>query len=162
MHPITLRQRRRSAFSLIELVVVLVILGVIAAIAIPRMTRGATNAGGVALKSSLQTLRGAIELYRSEHNGLLPTADIGEQLTKFTDANGGNPSDTMNAAMGIIYGPYLMELPPLPVGSKKGNRLIETADGAGVGWLYDPTTGVITANTSDTEVDPDGVKYNTY
>ena len=50
------------AFSLVELVIVLVIIGIVAAIAVPRITRGATRASAVALRSDLATLRNAIEL----------------------------------------------------------------------------------------------------
>ena len=48
---------------------VIVILGIIAAIAIPRLSRGSDGAAEGALKRDLQVLRGALELYRAEHDG---------------------------------------------------------------------------------------------
>lgn len=149
-------------FSLIELVIVIVIIGVIGAIAIPRMTRGANSAGSSALKADLQVLRGAIELYRAEHDGAFPTAAAFEdQMTKYTDINGANPATTPNTTTGVIYGPYLAALPELPVGVRKGSTAVAAIDGDGVGWIYNQTTGTITANTT-TETDQDGRLYNDY
>ncbi len=75
-------------FSLIELVIVIVIIAGISAIAFPRMTRGADNAGATAFKGSLSALRNAIEIYRAEHEGRFPNEDttIANQLTMYTPA----------------------------------------------------------------------------
>ena len=98
--------RSRFAFSLIELVIVIVIIGVIAAIAIPRITRSAQASGGTALKADLRTMRSAIEQYRVEHEGLVPTiADFADQLTMFSNQAGNAFDDAEDAANGIIYGP---------------------------------------------------------
>ena len=64
------RKTRGGGFSLLELVIVVVIIGVISAIAIPRMTRGASNAGATALRANLAVLRNAIEIYRAEHQAV--------------------------------------------------------------------------------------------
>ena len=61
------QRRNRKAFSLIELVIVIIIMGVISAIAIPRMVRGAEGADVTGLQSDLAVLRGAIEMYKYEH-----------------------------------------------------------------------------------------------
>ena len=61
---------QRRAFSLIELVIVIVIIGIIAAIAVPRMSRGAAGATDAALRADLATLRAAIDLYHTEHEGI--------------------------------------------------------------------------------------------
>ena len=106
------------AFSLVELVIVIVIIGVISAIAIPRLTRGATNAGAAALKQDLATMRNAVELYRAEHDGKFPTSEatLADQLTKYTKADGTGAQTTVDVGNGIIYGPYLKAIPPVPVG----------------------------------------------
>lgn len=155
--------RTSRGFSLVELVIVVVIIGVISAIAIPRMTRGANNAAATALTADLATLRGAIETYRAEHQGLLPTAtDIVNQLTKYTKIDGTDANDAVDTAAGRVYGPYLRDIPPLPVGAKKGSTLIAAADAAGVGWIYTATGGTIVSNTTATEKDQNLKAYNTY
>ncbi|MCA9279314.1 MAG: prepilin-type N-terminal cleavage/methylation domain-containing protein [Phycisphaeraceae bacterium] len=157
------RIRKNRAFSLIELVVVLVIIGVIAAIAIPRMSRGANNAGGVALRGDLQVLRSAIELYRAEHEGRLPTlASFVDQMTKYTKIDGTDANDAFDAATGRIYGPYLTEIPTLPVGTNKGLSAVEAAQSATSGWVYDASTGKVIAGSPDADTDQDGTKYNAY
>jgi hypothetical protein len=62
-----------------------------------------------------------------------------------------------------VYGPYIITMPVLPVGVNKGKTGITTLTyTAGFGWGYEPTSGVFKANTTNTEVDPDGVAFNTY
>lgn len=154
--------KNKQGFSLIELVIVIVIIGVIGAIAIPRMTRGANNAGSSALKANMQVLRNAIELYRAEHDGKFPeVADFSDQMLMYTDIDGDNPATTPNTGTGVIYGPYLAAIPALPVSDNKGNNGVAAADAAGVGWLYNETTGVITPNTG-LSTDQDGTLYSTY
>ncbi|MFN0011772.1 MAG: prepilin-type N-terminal cleavage/methylation domain-containing protein [Phycisphaerales bacterium] len=149
----------RSAFSLIELVIVVVIIGIIAAIAIPRMSRGAAGAADASLQSNLRQLRNGIDLFYTEHDNVFPDdGTIAAQLTTFTKIDG-----TANATRttDFIYGPYIREIPALPVGSKKGQVGIAAATGASVGWIYIEATGTITANTT-TEQDARGVLYSTY
>ena len=160
--------RHHRGFSLIELVIVVVIMGVIAAIAIPRLSRGARTAGGSALKGDLAALRNAIELYAAEHDGKYPTAtNIVNQLTQFSNLAGTAFDTSKDIANGEIYGPYLKEIPPLPVGANKGDATIDVASIAptGVtsnGWWYNATTQAIRANLPATDKDDDDVAYNTY
>lgn len=149
----------RRAFSLVELIIVVVIIGIIGAIAIPRLSRGSEAAADNALRGNLAVLRRAIELYAAEHDNQFPSADsINEQLTQYTALDGTtSPTKTKSC----IYGPYIKEIPPLPVGIYKGQRKIAAASAADVGWIYVEETGTIYANTT-TEEDATGTKYNTY
>lgn len=151
----------RRAFSLIELVIVVVIIGIIAAIAVPRMSRGAAGATDASLSGSLAVLRNAIDLYAQEHGGAFPRlSDFEARMTQYTDStNSDTPSSTATGTQ--IYGPYLRSVPALPVGAKKGKNGVAAADGANVGWIYNATTGAITANTT-TEADATGKLYSTY
>ena len=156
-------KKTKGGFSLVELVIVIVIIGLISAMAIPRMTRGAGNAGAATLRGDLAILRSAIEVYRAEHDAKFPTvAAIADQLTKYTKLDGTDPQTTPDVATGRIYGPYMSKIPALPVGTKKGRTGIAAADGAIVGWIYTESTGEIKANTTVAETDQDGVAYNTY
>ena len=161
------RQTRNRGFSLIELVIVVVIIGILAAIAIPRMTRGATNAGSAALKASLAQMRNAIELYRAEHDGKFPTDNttLANQLTMFTKVDGTGASAAADSATGVIYGPYLRAVPALPVSTKKGaTGVVASAATAAAtdGWVYTGTDGNIVAAIPVAEVDQDNVPYSNY
>jgi general secretion pathway protein G len=151
------------AFSLIELVVVMVIIAVIAAIAVPRITGAAQGSGATALRADLKALRQAIETYRIEHEGAVPTvADFEDQLTRFSNQAGTRFADAANSANSVTLGPYLQSIPPLPVGDEKGATGVAAAAGAGTGWVYDETTGKIIAGTAKKEKDSDGVAYQDY
>lgn len=152
--------RKRSAFSLIELVIVVVIIGIIAAIAIPRMSRGAVGANESTLTGNLAILRKALDLYAAEHNGAFPTdsTTIVGQLTTYTDGTG-NVSATRVTP--FIYGPYLKTIPVLTVGAARGqSAIVATQGGVAAGWVY--AGGVISANCDATEKDINNVKYNAY
>ena len=154
------RCTRSRGFSLLEVVIVVAIIAILAAIGIPRMSRGAKGASDSALVGDLATLRNAIDLYATEHNGTFPTeAAINTQLTQYTsDAGAVNATKTTT----YIYGPYLRSVPPLPVGAKKGNTKIANADANDVAWIYDDAEGTIKANTTASEADEKGKLYNTY
>jgi prepilin-type N-terminal cleavage/methylation domain-containing protein len=147
--------RNRPGFSLVELVIVVVIVGLLAAIAIPRFSRGAAGATDSALAGDLAVLRNALEMYAAEHNGTYPTvADFDDQLTTYSDAAG-----TTNATKTAVYkfGPYLHAVPALKAGDAAGNAGVAATTGApaaesatdGVGWLYDASAGQIWANEAD-------------
>ena len=151
---------RRAGFSLIELVIVIAILGILAAVAVPRMSRGAAGAPSSRLRADLATMRSALELYYVEHNNTYPAvADFSDALVnQFTDVDG-NLNATKTGV--FIYGPYLKEVPTLQVGTRKGSTGVAAADAAGIGWLYNETTGAITANTG-TATDDAGTLFTTY
>ena len=151
---------RRVGFSLIELVIVIAILGILAAVAVPRMSRGAAGATSSRLRADLATLRSALELYYVEHNNTYPAvADFENALVnQYSDVDG-NLNATKTGV--FIYGPYLKEIPTIQVGPRKGDNGVAAADAAGIGWLYNDTTGTITANTG-TATDDAGNLYSTY
>jgi prepilin-type N-terminal cleavage/methylation domain-containing protein len=160
--------KRRTGFSLVELVVVIVIIGILAAMAIPRLSRGSAGAGKSAAQGNLAMIRTALSLYAAEHANAFPGPDepgTVDKLTKYSNITGGT-SDTKVGA--FIYGPYLNAIPLCPVGPNTGNNEIHVdaansppvvAEGNGKGWLYNPDTGEFTINSDDT--DEDGTAYNT-
>lgn len=155
------RTRTRRGFSLIELVIVVVILGIIGAIAIPRMSRGAAGAADSALVSDLAVMRNAIDLFAAEHGGTYPVfADMPDALISYSDIIG---TDIGVKDSTRIYGPYLRAIPELPVGTNKTqSAFIAIQGGTTAGWVYDDTTGQITANLPVLEIDAANVPYNTY
>jgi len=154
----TLRANR--AFSLIELIIVVAIIGLLAAIAIPRMSRASQGAVDARLKADLAVMRNAIELYAAEHNGLFPTATDWENqmVEQYSDIDG-----ITNTTKGgeFIYGPYLKATPVLQIGPNKGSAVVANDTNAGTAWTYDPTTGDISANTGSLTDDSDTL-YSDY
>lgn len=154
----------RRGFSMIELVIVVVIIGIIAAIAIPRMSRGPAAAADSAVAQNIQVIRSAVDLYQTEHNGTYPAANgsitIADLLLKYSNIDGTAVSTTKDTSTGIIYGPYLRTVPPITVGTRKGGNTIASADAAGVGWIYDSTSGSVSANATGT--DGAGKAYASY
>jgi prepilin-type N-terminal cleavage/methylation domain-containing protein len=152
---------RQCAYSLIELVVVVMIIGMLASMAIPRMSRGAVAASGSSLLGDLTVVRTALLRYAIEHRNSFPGADAAKvvaQLTQYSDL-GGSTSPTRTAA--AIYGPYLLSIPPCPVGYNPDSNeiLIDEANSppkasgaSSAGWVYNPHTGEFYPNASDEQV----------
>lgn len=119
----------RRAFSLVELVVVVLIVGILAAVAAPKMFDTSTKARESATKASLSVVRNAIELYYSE-NGAYPSAADLVDPTK----------DMMRK---FIKGPF----PVSSYGKKDASVLAGTAADSGTtGWVYDAATGSFWVN----------------
>ena len=134
---------RRQAFTLIEVLIVVVIMAILAATIIPQFTDSTKDAKLSTVKFNLATLRSQIQLYRTQHNGVNPTGTLAE-LTSTTDASG-----AVGTGANYVYGPYLREIPFNPFNNSKTVTVItvDPATAAQVtgtgGWLYNATTGNI-------------------
>lgn len=135
----TFRRHAAKGFTLIELLIVVIIIAILAAIAIPQFANTSGDAQEAALDANLNTMRSAIELYRVQHRNSFPAAVVGaataaEQaactaangtivtaaanseaafiahLTQFTNANGTICSVAAPAG-GFALGPYIRAIP---------------------------------------------------
>jgi general secretion pathway protein G len=133
----------RRGFTLVEILIVVIILGILAAIVIPQFTNASTEARESNLRSQLQTLRSQIELYKLQHKDTAPLLITGgsaqwEVFTAKTDIDG-----AVGTTAGVhIYGPYMNAAPVNPL---TGFATIATAVADDTGWIYDEATGVISA-----------------
>src|SRR5256885_1739083 len=71
------RSYARKGFTLVEILIVVIILGILAAIVIPQFTNASQDARKNSLTSQLQTMRSQIELYKLQHLDNLPSVLIG-------------------------------------------------------------------------------------
>ena len=150
----------KRGFTLVEILIVVVILGILAAIVIPQFTQASTEAKTNSLCSDLQTLRSQIELYKCQHNDVAPSDDPNDfvdQMVYCTDEDGataGTPSKVRDTT--YRFGPYLERVPENPFnGLSAIDNTGTVGDGVG-GWEYDGTTGEIHAD-DDTDADSDDV-----
>lgn len=160
------KKNRRGGFTLIEVLIVVVILGILAATVLPQFTASTANAKESALRADLAQLRSQIQLYRFQHDGVFPsgTADnVVKQLTLASDVAGNTAAA---GTAGYPYGPYLMgQLPTNPYNGGSGLLVKATAISSTdvdatavqgtvkVGWIYSTLTGQIIANTDGTAAD---------
>ena len=75
--------RNRAGFSLVELVVVVLIMGILAAVAAPRMFDKMQDAKNNSTKQSLAVVRSAIEVYKVENDSYPPGTDLSAELKDF-------------------------------------------------------------------------------
>lgn len=139
--------KARSGFTLVEILIVVVILGILAAIVIPQFTDASTEAKTSSLMTDLQTMRSQIELYKIQHNDDLPgsgSASFIEAMTGTTDIHG--------TASGS-YGPYVQQIPTNQFNDKKditkANTTPDTAPDPDTGWFFNTTTGEWRAGDAD-------------
>jgi general secretion pathway protein G len=149
---------RKSGFTLVEILIVVIILGILAAIVIPQFTNASEDARKNSLTSQLQTIRSQIELYKLQHRDAYPTSDgtLGadatwdwSKLTGQTDENGdAYDSDSTTGP----FGPYLQSDPKNNLNGNSGVMLVADDDAAatadpddGTGFIVSRATGKIWA-----------------
>lgn len=159
--------RVRHGFTLVELLTVIVILGILAAIVVPQFTDASTDAKESSLKTNLQTIRGQIALYKLQHDDTLPSAAAGSgppyAATSFeaqmTLASKPNGQTAAIGTSGFDLGPYLQSIPNNPF-TNTNTVGTSSATAGTTGWVYDNTTGQFRANNAGT--DSDGVAFTSY
>ncbi len=72
----TVRHYAAKGFTLIELLIVVIIIAILAAIAIPQFANTSGDAQESALQANLSTMRSAIELYRVQHRNAFPGVTV--------------------------------------------------------------------------------------
>lgn len=126
----TMRAARRG-FTLVELVIVVLVIGIIAAIAAPKMFDTAGSARTNSTKQSLSTLRQAIELYRANTGAYPVAATMATDLRAYLQ--GPFPSPQIGANQGVAT---VKATTDNPITSASGSE----------GWIYNATTGEIRVN----------------
>ncbi|MBC7854000.1 MAG: type II secretion system protein [Pirellulaceae bacterium] len=138
---------RRSAFTLVEILIVVVILAILAAAVIPQFSDSTNDAKNSTSLFNLNTFRSQIAIYRAQHGGLVPTgADAAAITVQLTSKTNGDGTTTGTPTLG----PYLQAIPNnTAVVDTTKQALIKvvivdpTANDAAFGWIYNKANGNI-------------------
>jgi len=140
------RQIKRG-FTLIEILIVVIILGILAAIVIPQFANASKDARNSNLLSTVQTLRSQIQLYKLQHGDQLPDLETNW-----------NPMTTVTAyGSATNLGPYMQSVPvnPLVTTTPANASVVKEGDGtaavAGCGFVYDFKAGAGTGRIWGTD-----------
>jgi general secretion pathway protein G len=130
------QMRKHKGFTLIELVVVVMILGILAAVAAPKLLGTSSTASDNGIKETLGVVRDAIERYAAEHGGALPPGTTG---------------DAFKASLLT----YLRVFPKSPIGTTGNLDTVAIAPTAGTttptgseAWMYNKGDGTFIVNST--------------
>ena len=162
-----------KGFTLVEILIVVMILAIIAAVALPKFSNASQVARASMLADDLRIMRMQIEVFRGQHCGVspgYPDCDISQapdaesfvaQMTGRTTAMGGVPGPGERA-----FGPYMREMPRNPLNNLNTVEIIadddafpDAADDSH-GWIYQPKTQTLRADSPG--ADDGGKAYFSY
>ncbi len=141
----------KGAYKMTDILIMIMLAALIAAAAGPRFTRASAERRLAELVSNLHRMRCQIELYRVEHDGLLPgQKDIGDDMTCEAFVNALTEPGSVRAE------PYLREIPANPfIADDSADDItivncmdIEPCGGGHTGWWFNVATGEFRANNS--------------
>jgi len=138
---INIAKKGTAGFTLVELVVVIIVLGILAAVAVPKFVDFTADAKDSALKGSLGGVRSAI----SSFYAYSATPSGGGEVAYPTLAELTTPGTVM--AQGIPDNPYSTSATKNAVvaGTTKGTPVTSGTTG---GWCYKASTGEFWADTA--------------
>jgi general secretion pathway protein G len=135
-----LTNNKRLGFTLVEILIVVVILGILASVVVPQFSSVTADTKKAALSDQLHNLRVQVQLFTLQHGDQRPnlTGSTWDDLV------------TTTTHMGRQCGPYLPSIPRNPL-NDFSNVVVLAADaqwgdpvaGVDIGYVYNPTTGVV-------------------
>lgn len=173
------KRAKAAGFTLIELLIVVIILAIISAIAIPQFSSATADAQQSAADANVAAVRNAIQLYRAQHQGnTYPGVNASSGGTGCTAGKQGTgaenvaqalkdqlqyPSNKLGQTCTVAneefrYGPYLREGIPADPFTESAEIAMQddgtplVADGT-AGWAYDTKSGQFILNSQEKATD---------
>ena len=149
---------KKRGFSVAELLIVVAILGIMAAIVIPQFQSQSTRAKGAVAKDSLRILRGAIELYTAQHGGIPPGYKDDDPQTP--------PTSAIFYDQLVVGRVYLVKIPKNPFNNLRNIKMIGNNEAfpqdavGGYAWVYQAATKTIRLNWPGSDLH--GLRYFDY
>ncbi len=140
-----MKWQTQRAFTLVEILIVVVILGILAAIIVPQFAGAVENTAVTTTKSELEKLRRAVEVFQVRNGDSLPAVAAGD----------GTWGDLI-----VSTGAYLKEPPANPYVGGENAKVItlgaapDDAYQSTYAWIYDDSTGQIWAGGFDANDEP--------
>ena len=126
---------KKIHFSYVEVMVVAIVLGIAGREIAPQFTEASEEAKVSELVDGLEAMRAQVDLYRAQHEDILPPVD---SFRSFETA--------MTTTVGQ-RGPYVKQIPTNPFNGLKTVRFNGEPAGAGkAGWRLDTKTGLLQAD----------------
>lgn len=131
-------KRRKKGFTLIELMIVIAIIAILAAVLVPNFMRAREASRLTACKSNLKNISTAVETYSNDWDGIYPGNTTIQDIT----SSGTKGVNTLAST-------YIGKTLNCPAGAKPYRYRLSTDSGAGY-WIYCPavTSDSITATAS--------------
>ena len=130
----------RKGFTLIEILIVVIILGILAAIVIPQFSSATDDTRKASMLSSLKSLRTQVALFQMEHRDVPPSttdATFWGQMTQTSNEDGTASGDRVRTATNA-FGPYFENKVTNPV---MRSTTIAAAPASGIAWVYNVVNG---------------------
>jgi general secretion pathway protein G len=125
----------RGAFSLIEMLIVVVLIAILAATIIPRFADSTSDAKTSAMDSDLHSLHTNLQLYKAYY---------GDYPAALSDLTVAGPAG---------HGPYIDAVPENPFNGSSAEAAVSSVpsgpNATGEGWLYLKATGQVWANCAE-------------
>jgi general secretion pathway protein G len=159
----SVRAAREGAFTLVEILIVVVILGILATIVIPQFSNASAEARENTLKDDLRYLRVQIQVFKAQHLDHAPgypggitsaTATETDFVNQMTECSDDECNINATPTSVFQFGPYLTRMPENPMNGSAEIKIIaagatiapDPADAGKYGWLYQPNTQQVMAN----------------
>ncbi len=169
------RAKSARAFTLIEILVVVVLLGVLALVIIPMVSGSVISARESAVAHDLHMMRRYVLIYKSQHREVAPGYPNGDTTQTPTEqafvdqttlASNTAGQTAPIGTPGYERGPYLMKIPVNPLNHKDTVQVLADGDTFPAngddshGWIYKPATAEVRADSTGT--DQGGKRYYDY